>query len=276
MIFGSLFSGIGGIDLGLERAGMTCAWQVEKDKFCTKVLTKHWPDIPKYGDIRNVGKENLRTVDLIAGGFPCQPFSNAGKRRGTEDDRHLWPEMLRVIQELKPTWVLGENVPGIIPLFIDQAIDDLEAEGYTCETFVLPAAAFDAPHKRDRVFVISHTKKTRLEICKGISGNAEKEFSPVERGHSKFLSDANSNQPGETNRANGRMDGKQQQETGAEYSWCELSVEPTIHRVDDGVPGRLDRLRKLRIKALGNAVVPQVAEHIGHIIMKADEQRSIE
>lgn len=191
MRFGSLFTGIGGLDLGLERAGMECAWQVEIDEWCQKVLTKHWPDVPKYGDIRDVGKENLETVDLICGGFPCQPFSVAGKQRGTADDRHLWPEMLRVISELKPAWVLGENVPGIIPIFLDQAIADLEAEGYTCEAFVLPAVGFDAPHKRQRLFVISYSNDIRRILIKakiqsakrGV--NAQRYASPVFMGNSK-------------------------------------------------------------------------------------------
>ncbi len=160
MKFGSLFAGIGGFDLGLERAGMECAWQVEIDEYCTKVLTKHWPNVPKYGDIRDVGKD-LETVDLICGGFPCQPFSVAGKRKGTADDRHLWPEMLRVISELKPTWVLGENVPGIINIFLDQALSDLEAEGYSTEAYVLPACAFDAPHRRDRLFIVANLNDVR-------------------------------------------------------------------------------------------------------------------
>lgn len=100
--FGSLFSGIGGFDLGLERAGMVCKWQVENNEFCQKVLTKHWPNVSRFGDIKNVTKEQLEPVDLICGGFPCQPFSQAGKQRGKADDRYLWPEMLRVIRELKP------------------------------------------------------------------------------------------------------------------------------------------------------------------------------
>ena len=112
--FGSLFAGIGGIDLGLERASWECRWQVEIDPFCQKVLAKHWPDVRRYGDVRDCGKHNLETVDLIAGGFPCQPYSLAGKRGGESDDRNLWPEYRRIVAELRPAWVLAENVPGII------------------------------------------------------------------------------------------------------------------------------------------------------------------
>lgn len=158
MKFGSLFAGIGGFDLGLERSGMRCEWQVEIDEFCNKVLEKHWRDVPRFGDIRECGKRNLAPVDVICGGFPCQPFSVAGKRRGKEDDRHLWPEMLRVISELKPTWVIGENVSGFINMGLDVAFADLEAEGYEVEAIVLPACGVNAPHQRYRVFIVAHTK----------------------------------------------------------------------------------------------------------------------
>src|ERR1044071_2209829 len=113
MKFGELFAGFGGIGLGLEQAGMVCRWQVESDPFCQKVLTKHWPNVPKFNDVREVGKHNLESVDLICGGFPCQPYSVCGKGLGASDDRFLWPEMLRVVSELNPEWVVGDNVSGI-------------------------------------------------------------------------------------------------------------------------------------------------------------------
>ncbi len=128
--FGSLFAGIGGLDLGLERAGMTCSWQVENHPFCQKILHKHWPNVPKFEDVRHVGRWNLEPVDLIAGGFPCQPHSVAGKRRGAADDRNLWPEMYRIIRELRPPWVLAENVPGIKGTILNSCLSDLESEGY--------------------------------------------------------------------------------------------------------------------------------------------------
>lgn len=265
--FGSLFSGIGGMDLGFERAGMKCAWQVEIDEYATKVLTKHWPDVPKYGDIRDVGKENLETVDLICGGFPCQPFSVAGKQKGEEDDRHLWPEMLRVISELKPAWVLGENVPGIIPIFLDQAIDDLEAEGYTCEAFVLPAYAVDAPHQRYRLFIVAYSERVRcLQREKPTSGQqwtAAQRESDSRCIQPSSVSNPNSKGLEEWSRENTSGEG---QNNGAEFGrdarWL---PEPGVGRVAHGVPNRVDRLR-----GLGNAVVPQVAEFIGEIIMTAN------
>ena len=153
-----LFSGIGGFALGLEAAGMNTVAFCEQDTYCQKVLKKHWPKIPIHSDITELnGYEYRGTVDLVCGGFPCQPFSVAGKQLGTEDDRALWPEMLRVICEVAPRWVIGENVSGIIPMELDKVLFDLEGEGYTCWTFVLPACAVDAHHRRDRVWVVAHT-----------------------------------------------------------------------------------------------------------------------
>ena len=158
----SLFTGIGGLDLAAEWAGIKTVGQCEWADYPTKVLEKHWPDIPRWKDIRTLtGKDfyektGLRTVDIISGGFPCQPFSVAGKHRSTDDDRYLWPEMLRVIQELKPTWVIGENVPGIVNLALEQVLASLENEGYKVQPFIIPAAGVNAWHKRERVCIVAY------------------------------------------------------------------------------------------------------------------------
>lgn len=159
----SLFTGIGGLDLAAEWVGFETVGQCEWADYPTKVLEKHWPDVPRWRDIRSMTKESfyertgLRTVDVISGGFPCQPFSVAGKRRGSEDDRYLWPEMLRVIEELRPAWVVGENVAGIVNMALDTALSDLEAKGYAAGAFIIPACAVDAPHRRDRCVIVANT-----------------------------------------------------------------------------------------------------------------------
>jgi len=156
MTFGSLFTGIGGIDLGLERAGMVCKWQAEVDPYCVAVLEKHWPGVKRYGDVTTINWAEAEGVDLICGGFPCQPFSVAGKRRGAADKRNLWPEMLRAVQVVRPRWVVGENVPGIGD-YLGTVCTDLEAEGYEVLPLELPAAALGAPHLRYRLFILAHT-----------------------------------------------------------------------------------------------------------------------
>ena len=166
----SLFSGIGGLDLAAEMAGLITVGQCEWADYPTQILEKHWPDVPRWRDIRTLTGESfyertgLRTVDVVSGGFPCQPFSVAGERRGQDDDRYLWPEMLRVIRELRPTWIVGENVPGIINLALDQVLSDLEDEGYESQTFLIPACGVDAPHKRFRVAILAHAISQRHGI----------------------------------------------------------------------------------------------------------------
>ena len=157
-----LFSGIGGFSLGLEWTGgfETVAF-CEIEKYPQEILKKHWPGVPIYEDITELTadrlvRDGIGRVDVITGGYPCQPFSVAGKQRGEKDDRHLWPQMFRLIKEVRPTWIICENVTGHIKLGLDQVLSDLEGEGYACRTFVLPACSVDAPHRRDRVWIVAH------------------------------------------------------------------------------------------------------------------------
>ncbi len=153
-----LFSGIGGFSLGLERAGMETVAFCEIDPFCQKVLKKHWPDIPVHDDVRVLdGREY--SPDLVCGGYPCQPFSTAGKRGGEKDDRHLWPSMFAIIKRCRPSWVVAENVAGHITMGLDSVLSDLESEGYACQAFIIPACAVDAKHRRDRVWVVANDAK---------------------------------------------------------------------------------------------------------------------
>lgn len=232
-----LFSGIGGFSLGLERTGgyRTVAF-CEKDEFCQQVLKKHWPNIPLFKDIRQLqGADIEGHIDVICGGYPCQPFSDAGKREGAEDDRHLWPEMYRLIQEIRPTWVIGENVIGHVQMGLNEVLSDLEKEGYQYSVFIIPACAVDAPHRRDRVWIIANVAHTE------ITGLERRENSRRAR----------PKQP------------RFRKSSGAEpHQWL---PEPAIRRVDNGIPRRVDRL-----KALGNAVVPQVVEKIGYSILEVE------
>lgn len=158
-----LFSGIGGISLAAEWAGIETVAFCEIEPFPQKVLRKHWPNVPIYDDVRTLTKERLeadgiRAIDIVSAGYPCQPFSYAGKRRGTEDDRHLWPEVKRLLQEIRPRWFVGENVAGHITLGLDDVLSDLESLGYTAQAFVIPACSVNAPHRRDRVFIVGYAE----------------------------------------------------------------------------------------------------------------------
>jgi len=157
MTFGSLFAGIGGLDLGLERAGMECRWQVEINPFCQKVLAKHWPEVKRYGDIRQLDFSELERVDLIAGGFPCQDVSHAGKRVGIDGSRSgLWASMAQTIYHLRPKYALVENVPGLLDRGIERVLRDLAGLGFDAEWTVLSACTFGAPHPRERVFILAY------------------------------------------------------------------------------------------------------------------------
>ena len=284
LTFGSLFAGIGGFDLGLERAGMVCKWQVETDSYCNKILEKHWPYVKRYSDIRTVGND-LETVDLICGGFPCQPFSVAGKQKGDKDNRYLWPEMLRVIAQKRPAWIIGENVAGIIPMALDRVLFDLENQGYATRTFVIPACAVDAKHRRDRVWIIANSLRERRQQDAGSShGNETTHEGRAAQHDNEFaglgedVADSARHEQGRTEqRAFGeriRICGESLDHadsnskpmgrlTESRSQCCEWLPEPDVGRVANGVPRRVDRLR-----ALGNAVVPQVVEMIGRAIVQ--------
>lgn len=231
LTFGSLFSGIGGMDLGLERAGFNCEWQVEINEYARKVLNKHWKDVPKYNDIRECGKHNLKSVDIIAGGFPCQDLSIAGKRVGIDGERSgLWREFHRIICELRPEYVIIENVTGLLVSGIERVLANLSESGYDAEWQVLSAAAFGAIHQRERVFIVAYPNGER---CRNTSERYPK--IPI-------------------------FTGKPSQ-----VAW-EGYYESLLCRVDDGLPNYVDRLR-----GIGNAVVPQIAEWIGNAIRQTIE-----
>jgi DNA (cytosine-5)-methyltransferase 1 len=236
----SLFSGIGGLELGLERAGMTVVGQVELDPFCRRVLRAHWPEVPLHDDVRTAARwwlgQPRPPVDVVAGGFPCQPFSVAGDQTGVDDARWLWPAMADVIAAVRPDWVIIENVPA---LAADQeafgwVLGDLAGLRFDGEWGMVSACAMGAPHTRNRLFVLAYSDR----VARSLAGQC------VVRGQAVP-------QTGDPDRDGWRPG----------QHWL---AEPGVGRVADGVPARVDRLR-----ALGNAVVPQVAEHIGRLVMEA-------
>lgn len=257
----SLFSGIGGLDLAFEWAGGTVAAMVEIEPFCQSVLKNHWPDVPIFGDVRKVTGADVGTVDVIYGGFPCQPFSVAGDRRGRDDDRFLWPEFSRLVRELEPGWVVGENVPGILSLAADDVCADLESAGYEVGIWDFEAAAVGAPHRRERVFFVAHAGRGMREgraVERTVCGKSEvREAVSSERSGSAFVAHANG--AGEELRR-AECCGRGEPEPGmggiaARLSpWMDGSWDSVVPRTARGVPDRVARLR-----ALGNAVVPQQA-----------------
>lgn len=251
LTFGSLFAGIGGMDLGLERAGWECRWQVEIDEWCRKVLTKHWPDVPKYTDVREVGGDNLERVDLIAGGFPCQPVSLMGHRLAQFDPRWLWPEFGRLVGELRPRYVLVENVTGLLTAGVGDVLGDLAACGYDAEWQCIPAAAVGAPHIRDRIFILAYPTGSQRPIFGRVPdrqlGNQADDWNATQRGQDRNLVAL---VPGVCDRA--------------PTDWWR--AQSRMARSTDGIPDDLDGVGR-RVKGLGNAVVPQVAQWLGERIL---------
>lgn len=258
----SLFSGIGGLDLAAEWAGFITVGQCEFADYPTKVLEKHWPDVPRWRDIRTLTKESFyertgqRTVDVISGGFPCQPFSVAGKQKGKNDDRYLWPEMLRVIRELRPHCVVGENVPGIIKIAAGQVVKDLERAGYHVVVFHYEAASVGAWHRRARVFFVGLADVADTD-GEGLQGGEQHGASAASEDTRERPSRPPVGERRETirNTLCGGRDRiarrRQRQELADGRCWA---AEPDVGRVAHGIPARVDRL-----KCLGNAVVPQQA-----------------
>ena len=243
-----LFSGIGGFALAARMVGgiKTIAFS-EIEPYANSILKKHWPDVPNLGDIRNVrGIE----CDIITGGFPCQPFSTSGRRKGKYDDRWLWPEMLRIIRESRPAWVLGENVANFAQMALDDMLSDLEGEGYACRAWNIPACAVQAaPHRRERIWVTAHLAGGRSDqrerggetrpLCEDSKWNAETAHQKREELQPLAWPD------------------------DPDTRWDQYLA--LCRGVDDGIPNRVDRLR-----GLGNAIVPQVAAEILRCMMRVD------
>jgi DNA (cytosine-5)-methyltransferase 1 len=227
---GSLFSGIGGFDLAARWAGWQNVWSCEIDPFCQKVLHKNFPETHNYGNIITTDWTKAKSVDIISGGFPCQPFSTAGKRKGAEDDRYLWPAMLKVIQTVRPTWVVGENVAGIINMGLTTVLAEMEDIGYSVQTFLIPAAAVGAPHTRNRIWIVaSNNNQKQCPQSLEQRSNQESRSEWARDKTNLYVTD----------------------------SWNARERNDRVYGDIDGLSKRLDR-----IGALGNAIVPQIAFEI--------------
>lgn len=261
MTHASLFSGIGGFDLAAELAGWTNSFNCEIDPFCQRVLKYHFPNAEQYADIRTTDFTIWRErIDVLTGGFPCQPFSLAGKRRGTEDDRYLWPEMLRAIQQIRPRWIVGENVFGIVNwsrgVVFEQVCADMETEGYEIQPFMLPACAVGAPHRRDRCWFVAHRADAGIETMR------ERQDGVHAAGTASDACGGRLSIAGATwRRRAGFKDGR------IIPNWDDFPTQSPVLCRNDGVSGGLDGItfpkwRNMSIKAYGNAIVPQVALQI--------------
>ena len=288
-----LFSGIGGFSLGAEANGIPTVAFVEKDPFCQKVLRKHWSNTPIISDIRTVKGEDYETdgVTIVSGGFPCQPFSQAGKRKGTDDDRYLWDETLRVVTETKPRWFIGENVDGLVNIqdgmVLRQVQDDLEKEGFQVQCLVVPASGIGAWHQRKRVWIIGHNVSNTIgELSDGCSGttrhseselkgmvsdeakNWNKVWSKTERcdqqtGLRGNVSDTtvkglerHGTQSSDLQESKERQNNSDRGSQG-QHTWWQ--TESKLRGIPHGISYELDKDRANRIKALGNSIVPQIA-----------------
>jgi DNA (cytosine-5)-methyltransferase 1 len=283
MRHGSLFSGIGGFDLASEWMGWENVFHCEWNEFGKKVLHHYWPNAESFDDITKTDfTKYANKIDILTGGFPCQPYSSAGQRKGKEDERHLWPEMLRAIREIKPKYIVGENVFGLLNwnggMVFDEVHSDLEFEGYEVQAVVIPAAAVNAPHGRDRVWFVATNTKFKSEGSDG--GTNDETKGNIRRGNEgdvlgTLRSDGNvANTNGtSTQCGNGKTEERRKDQGGRieplgfNMEWEKFPTQSPICGGDDGLPTELDGItfskwRNESIKAYGNAIVPQVAYEI--------------
>lgn len=282
LTFGSLFAGIGGLDLGLERAGMECKWQVEIDDYATRVLEKHWPNVKRWRDVKTWPQPDAEQVDLICGGFPCQDISYAGKGAGLSGERSgLFFEAMRVVSEMEPRFVLLENVSALLTRGMGDVLGTLASLGFDAEWHCIPAASVGAPHIRDRIFILAYTNSNASTANGGSAfiqrpvlqeGGREKAPDGSSVGCSGACSNVSNtdsarlpqrNESRDSGAAKARINSRSElQRAFAANRRQQWKTEPAVGRVADGVPKRVDRIR-----GLGNAVVPQVAEFIGRQIV---------
>ena len=270
-----LFSGIGGFALACMWLRIQTIAFCEIEKYAQRVLRKNFPGVQIFEDVRSFPATEFRQPWIITGGYPCQPFSQAGKRRGTEDDRHLWPEMFRIIRSSRPVWVLCENVAGHITMGLDEVIADLEGEKYSVQSFVIPAQAVDARHRRDLVWIVANTDNARFKERRR-SESVRSEQHSLECS-CKDLADSLCDSQRSAHRRESRTSQREWEDPNiseGDQVWSNPSdcggfwlPEPNVRRVAHGISARVDRL-----KGLGNAIVPQVAYQIIRTMIETEEQ----
>lgn len=270
MRVGSLFTGIGGIDLGLECAGMEIAWQIENDPVCQAILQRRWPDVELHNDVRR--KMRLAEVDMVAGGFPCQPVSTAGRRLGEADPRWLWPQFLKIIKQAQPRWVFIENVEGLRVRGLGSVLKGLAESGYDAEWDCLPAHIVGAPHARFRYWIVANRNGDGSYWTRLHEGERPSVFQLAREGWSRLSSNGTSALGTSAYPHSARF-----QRLGSKRKLCQVAPEvavsrfgwwesePHVGRVVYGIPNRVDRIRQL-----GNSAVPQLVEVIGRAILAAD------
>jgi DNA (cytosine-5)-methyltransferase 1 len=278
LTFGSLFAGIGGFDLGFERAGMVCKWQVEIDDYANGILAKHWPDVPRYRDVRAFpprpespwlgGDWRKRfAVNVVIGGFPCQDISYAGKGAGLAGDRSgLFFQAVRVVRELRPEFVVLENVAALLTRGLDRVLGTLAEVGYDAEWHCVSAASVGAPHIRERLFILAYSKSDGREQGKPDIGGGAKGIGPGKKYRSRCSRSDVANSGRDRSRGTEEVDGdtsfRSERIIGV-AGGCWWETEPDVGRVANGIPDRVDRLR-----GLGNAIVPQVAEVVANRVIE--------
>jgi DNA (cytosine-5)-methyltransferase 1 len=250
MTHASLFSGIGGFDLAANWVGWNNIFNCEIDPFCNQILKHHFPNSINHNDITKTNFTIYKgNIDVLSGGFPCQPFSHSGKRKGSNDERYLWGEMLRAIKEIQPRWIVGENVRHFVDwekqMVFNQVQIDLEVEGYEILPFLLPACSKNAPHKRERIFIIAHTNAPRI--------------------HQQYIT------------TKPDQEKKHSRVSFKERIFSPFGIKPPVFRGDNGISGKLDGItfskwRNQSIKAYGNAIVPQIAYEIFKTINEYEKE----
>jgi DNA (cytosine-5)-methyltransferase 1 len=292
MRHGSLFSGIGGFDLAAQWMGWTNVFHTEWNEFGQKVLKHHFPNSISYHDIIKTDFTIHRgTIDIITGGFPCQPFSLAGKRKGTDDERYLWHEMLRAIQQIRPTYVVAENVRGLLTIdggmVFEQVCADLEAERYEVQPILLPAAGVNAPHRRDRIFIVAYANKCDDRRTSRADAPKSREERLSERHQVRQSSKPSEVQQPAANTNSRRQSAEEHRQAQSRWiaeksisnNWQDFPIESAICGGNDGIPDRLDNItfpkwRNESIKAYGNAVVPQLILPIFQTIEKLHREKN--